>query len=144
MSPTDSTGRRTHSLRGGDGTPIPEVEPPELWPDIDTLAPYWNEFTGFARSELNGDVEATFRLGPRGSWKFIARQAAGRSSGRRERMTYDPETDTIQYYDPEVDSGWTLTDAFGRATLDEQEREMPNPPGPDYLVPPTEGDDGHE
>lgn len=111
-----------HALRGGDGGAIPEVEPPELWPEMDVLDPYWEEFTGFARSELDGAVEYEFHMRPDGSWYFEARQEAGRDAGRRKSLKYDPEEDTITFNDPEVDSGWEMTDAFGDRPLSEANR----------------------
>lgn len=103
---------RLHNLRGGDGRPIPSETPSERWPDLKEIEDHWKSFTQFARSELNQPT-MTFRVLNNGKWKFIARDRNKRTDGSLRQLVYDPEDDTIEFSDPEVDSGWVMEDAFG-------------------------------
>jgi len=108
----DTPHRRLHRLRGGDGGGIPATEPPELWPDFASLEPYWESFVAFAQSDLEQPT-ISFEQKNSGKWRFVARDRNKRTDGRRRMLVYDPEEDVIEFSDPEVDSGWVMTDAFG-------------------------------
>jgi hypothetical protein len=115
--------RRLHSLRSGDGRSVPEVEPPELWPDMSVLEPYWDSFVAFAMDELDGRIEFSFRLEGNGKWTFVARQAPDRAVEHRDSLRYDPAADTLTFNDPAVGSGWEMTDVFGVDTLAQEARD---------------------
>lgn len=104
--------QRLHRLRGGDGPSVPSDPPPPRWPDLDQISDYWDSFTHFARTELTQPT-MTFRVLNNGKWKFIARDRNQRTDGPLRQLVYDPEDDTIEFSDPEVDSGWVMEDAFG-------------------------------
>jgi len=104
--------RRLHNLRGGDGPGIPAGKPPELWPDMADLQPYWESFQAFARSELDQPT-VSFELRNHGKWRFVARDRNQRTEDALQSLTYDPEEDTIRFSDPEVGGGWVMESAFG-------------------------------
>jgi hypothetical protein len=83
-----------------------------LWPDFTDLQPYWEEFRSFALSELDGNIEISYTLEGSGRWRFVARQAPDRAVENLESLTYNSAENRIEYHDPEVNSGWTMEDAF--------------------------------
>lgn len=116
--------RQLHSLRGGDGTSLPETAPPERWPDLATLAPYWESFMAFARSHLGKDGRSeSLRLEliqrDDGTWKFEAHTTYSRQhveptgEAYTEIMTYEPEDDEIRFKSTRDDSEWVMEEAFG-------------------------------
>ena len=126
---TRNPKRRLHRLRGGDGPPVPEVEPPELWPQMEELDAYWESFQAFARSEMPGDaaqseIEFSFHMDSRsGEWRFEAFQSTmpdenygGSTQTESYRLTYDPAEDQIEMEMNTLkgETGWVMEDAFGK------------------------------
>lgn len=113
--------RRLHSLRGGDGPDLPAEAPPSHWPSFEALAPFWESFVAFARSELGTDIRAEYHQRPDGTWQFEAEHDVGAErhdvdgEPYRQRMSYDPEDDVLRFEDTRGGS-WALENAFDTPT----------------------------
>jgi hypothetical protein len=100
------------------------MKPPELWPDLSTLEPFWESFQAFARSELGDrgeveDIRSEVVQNSDGSWQFRAETRVDRQrtepSGEQytQTLVYDPDTDEMEFTDNRDGSTWVMEDAFG-------------------------------
>jgi hypothetical protein len=115
--------RTLHKLRGGDGQGIPSGPPPELWPDMEELEPYWQSFTSYALSELGTEgsepARIVFQQMSDGSWRFRASTAIGHKrqepTGQTyaQTLTYERDEDVLRFEDTRDGSSWVMEDAFG-------------------------------
>lgn len=119
--------RRLHRLRSGDGQGLPNMAPPEMWPEFSQIEPFWQSFQAFARSEMGdrGEVEqirSEYIQFSDGSWKFRAETRVDRQrtepTGQSftQSLVYDPVEDQMEFTDNRDGSTWVMENAFGDPT----------------------------